>query len=66
MTMAENIEQISALLDRQKPGFALEQAFYVSRDIFDFEREAILRDNWYMAGHVSRIPKWGIISSGKL
>ena len=57
--MVVNTEQISALLDRQKPGFALEQAFYVSRDIFDFEREAILRDNWYMAGHVSRIPEVG-------
>ncbi len=50
---------IDALVEAQRPGFSLDQAFYTRPEIFARDRERILRNHWIMAGHVSQIPAAG-------
>ncbi len=47
------------LIEAQRPGHSLDQAFYVQPAIFERDRERILRNHWIMAGHVSQIPEPG-------
>jgi Rieske 2Fe-2S family protein len=50
---------IDALIEAQRPGHSLDQAFYVQPAIFERDRERILNNHWIMAGHVSQIPEPG-------
>ncbi len=50
---------LSALVGRQRPGFALEQAFYTDPAVFERDLERIFLCNWLYAGHVSQIPAPG-------
>jgi phenylpropionate dioxygenase-like ring-hydroxylating dioxygenase large terminal subunit len=51
--------QLEQLINRQQPGFSLEQPFYTSMDIFDFEWKYIWKKNWLFAGTTAQIPKPG-------
>ena len=41
---------LETLLSRRERYFSLEQPFYTSQAILDFERETVFRDNWLFAG----------------
>ena len=51
--------QLQQLIERQQPGFSLEQPFYTCKDIFDFEWKHIWQKNWLFAGNTAQIPKPG-------
>ena len=50
---------IENLIASQRPGFALDQRFYIDPAIYDFELERIVMRNWIMAGHQSELPENG-------
>ena len=50
---------IDALIESQRRGYSLDQAFYTRPEIFARDCERILRNHWIMAGHVSDIPQAG-------
>ena len=50
---------IDALIEAQRPGYSLDQAFYRDDAIFERDCERVLRRHWFMAGHVSEIPDPG-------
>lgn len=52
------VTPLSALLARQRAGFALDQGFYQRADIYDRDLDMLL-DHWTLAGHVSSIPARG-------
>lgn len=52
-------EPITTLLKRHEPGFALEQPFYTSREVFDQDLERVFFRSWLYAGHVSQISEPG-------
>jgi phenylpropionate dioxygenase-like ring-hydroxylating dioxygenase large terminal subunit len=47
------------LIARQRPGWSLEQAFYTSPSIFEFERRGWLAKQWFLLAHRSEIPEAG-------
>jgi len=51
--------QLKQLIDRQKPGWSLEQPFYTDSQIFDLELEHIWKKYWLFAGTTAEIPKPG-------
>lgn len=51
--------RVANLISRQRPGFSLEQAFYVDPDIFALEKQTLFQRCWWFAGHASRIPAPG-------
>ena len=54
--------QLAALREaiaRQRPGWSLEQPFYASAEIYDFERRGWLAEQWYTLGHCSELPQRG-------
>ena len=59
MVPAERTEWLDALIEAQRPGHSLDQAFYTHAAIFQRERERLFRNHWIMAGHVSQIPEPG-------
>ncbi len=50
---------LKALIERQRPGFSLEQVFYLDPDIFARDMERVFARQWLLADHVSRIPEVG-------
>lgn len=50
---------IDALIETQRRGHSLDQAFYVHPAVFARDRERIFRNHWIMAGHVSQLPRPG-------
>ncbi len=50
---------IDALIEAQRPGYSLDQAFYTRPEVFARDRVQILRNHWIMAGHISQIPDAG-------
>ena len=50
---------IDALIETQRRGHSLDQAFYVHPAIFARDRERIFRNQWIMAGHASQLPRPG-------
>jgi phenylpropionate dioxygenase-like ring-hydroxylating dioxygenase large terminal subunit len=57
-----NPTQATALREaiaRQRPGWSLEQPFYTSAEIYEFERRGWLAEQWYVLGHCSEIPEPG-------
>lgn len=57
--MSRTIEDLAALIGRQRPGWSLEQPFYTSPDIFEIERRGWLAAQWFVLGHGSEIPDPG-------
>lgn len=52
-------DQLSELIARQRPGWSLEQPFYLSPEIFDLERRGWLAEQWFVIAHVSEISEPG-------
>lgn len=52
-------EALQSLVRSQRPGFSLDQAFYVSEDILELEIDRFLGRQWIAVGHVSEIPRRG-------
>ena len=50
---------ISKLVERQVPGYSLEQAFYVDPEIYTLDLEKIFLSDWLYICHMSQIPKTG-------
>jgi phenylpropionate dioxygenase-like ring-hydroxylating dioxygenase large terminal subunit len=50
---------IDALVEAQRPGSSLDQAFYTHPAVFERDRERVFGNHWIMAGHASQIPKPG-------
>ena len=50
---------LDKLINRQQPGFSLEQPFYTHQQVFDFEWEYIWQKKWLFAGNTAQIPKPG-------
>ncbi|MEQ8665719.1 MAG: aromatic ring-hydroxylating dioxygenase subunit alpha [Rhodospirillales bacterium] len=51
--------RIEDLMARRQPGFSLEQSFYVDEGVFRTDMERVVRPQWLMVDHVSRIPNAG-------
>jgi phenylpropionate dioxygenase-like ring-hydroxylating dioxygenase large terminal subunit len=51
--------QITELVQRQRPGFSLEQPFYTRPAVFDAEWERIWKQHWLFAGNTAQIPRAG-------
>jgi len=56
---AQNRRDLQRLIADQRPGYALEQAFYVSDEIFAKDVENVFYQEWQLAGHISEIPNAG-------
>lgn len=56
---SERDRWIDRLIEAQRPGHSLEQAFYTDASIFERDRECVFRNHWIMAGHASQIPQPG-------
>ena len=54
-----NTQPISDMLARRTPGYALEQAFYTSADVFQADMETIFYRDWLFAAVASEMPKAG-------
>jgi Rieske 2Fe-2S family protein len=52
-------QNLKYLLEKQRAGFSLEQAFYTAREVFDFEWEYIWKKFWLYAGTTAEISKPG-------
>jgi Rieske 2Fe-2S family protein len=52
-------EQIVELIGRRKPGYSLEQPFYLDTAIYEHDLNAIFMKSWLYAGHQSKIPNVG-------
>src|SRR5271156_2101808 len=50
---------IDEALDRYQPGWSLEQFFYTSEELFEYERQTWLARQWYLIGHASEVPQTG-------
>ena len=48
-----------SLLDQQRPGWTLEQPFYLDETIFAFERDAWMSRQWMLMAHVAELPSKG-------
>jgi len=59
LPLRPEILDLSALLARQRPGWSLEQPFYLSAQLFERERRAWLSRQWFTLGHGSEIPQSG-------
>jgi len=51
--------EIRSAISRQRPGWSLEQLFYLSPEFYAFERQHWLARQWYVLGHSSEIPDVG-------
>jgi phenylpropionate dioxygenase-like ring-hydroxylating dioxygenase large terminal subunit len=47
------------LLERQRPGWTLEQPFYLDEDIFAFERNNWMSRQWMLMAHIAELPTKG-------
>jgi Rieske 2Fe-2S family protein len=54
-----NHASVERLLDKYKPGWGLEQAFYTDQQMFELEWEHIWKKYWLFAGTTAEIPKPG-------
>ncbi len=59
MTQGLQPADIKAAIDRQRPGWTLDQMFYASPEIFEYERKNYLPYRWYVLGHISELPETG-------
>ncbi len=56
---ADRDDWIDRLIEAQRPGFSLDQAFYRGPANFRRDCERMFCYHWFMAGQVSQIPKQG-------
>lgn len=56
---ASGDQDIDDLIERQRPGFALERAFYTDAAIFERDRRLVFRNHWFLAAHASQLAKAG-------
>ncbi len=56
MAVSATIDQ---LIRNHRPGYSLEQAFYLDESLYKSEIDEIFMKNWLFAGHVSQIPNPG-------
>lgn len=56
---SDPVPSIAGLIDRHRPGFALEQPFYRDAKIFEQDMARIFRRLWLLVDHESRIPETG-------
>ncbi|HZC16227.1 MAG TPA: Rieske (2Fe-2S) protein, partial [Caulobacteraceae bacterium] len=54
-----DLKRIAVLLDERRPGHALPRAFYTDAEVFAFDREAIHRRSWILAGFEVELPRAG-------
>ena len=54
-----SVENIGRLLKNYVQGYSLEQPFYTSQEVFDFEWKHIWKKYWLFAGTTAEIPKPG-------
>lgn len=54
-----NGQTIEGLIDRQQPGWSLEQPFYTDNSVFELEWKTIWSKYWLFAGTTAEIPKAG-------
>jgi glycine betaine catabolism A len=54
-----NNREVENLIDRQQPGWTLDQPFYTDQQIFDLEWKKIWSHYWLFAGTTAEIPKAG-------
>ncbi len=54
-----NAGKIKQLLDNYKPGYSLEQPFYINEEVFAAEWQSIFKKHWLHAGNTAQIPKAG-------
>jgi phenylpropionate dioxygenase-like ring-hydroxylating dioxygenase large terminal subunit len=47
-------DRIDALIHAQRPGFSLDRAFYEDAEIFERDRQRVLRNHWFLAAHASQ------------
>ena len=61
MASKESLNQcsIEELIDLQRPGYALDQRFYMDPAIYQLELERIFTKNWILAGHLSELSNQG-------
>jgi Rieske 2Fe-2S family protein len=52
-------KDLDGLIERHKPGTALEREFYTDPSIFELDLERLLLRHWFCAGHVSSVPRPG-------
>lgn len=50
---------VAELIRLRRPGFALQQRFYTSPQIFERDMQRVYMRYWLFAGHISRIPEPG-------
>ena len=50
---------IRELIACQRPGWSLEQRFYVDPEIYQLELDQVLMRNWILAGHISELAEPG-------
>lgn len=51
--------ELTKLIERQRPGWSLEQPFYTSEAIYEIERCRWLAEQWYVLGHCSELREPG-------
>jgi Rieske 2Fe-2S family protein len=52
-------DRVAALIAAHRPGYSLDQRFYVDPEIYELELERIVYRNWILAGHQSELPNPG-------
>jgi len=50
---------IDRLIEAQRPGFSLDRAFYNDADVFERDRDRVVRNHWILAGHASQLENVG-------
>ncbi len=55
----DNEKRIDDLIGVQRPGFALDRAFYVDAAIFERDRSCVFPNHWVLAAHSSQLEKPG-------
>ncbi len=58
-SMVNNKKDINALIEQQRSGFCLDQAFYNNDEIFKIDLERVLSRQWQFVDHESRMPNPG-------
>jgi len=57
--MKEDHRDIATLIREHRPGFALEQRFYVDAEVYELELRRVIDRNWIVVGHQSELSAAG-------
>lgn len=50
---------LAVLIANHRPGYALDQAFYRSEEVFQQDLKHVFHHEWQLAGHISELPEIG-------